>query len=183
MTRSDSERPLDLLRFARVVYAVPGIQTICLQLQDEHNADVVLLLACCWYGCYHGELSTTRLAQARGFSRPWRAQLVAPLRQARRWLKHHPADTAGIATAEQEALRQRIKTLELDAEFMQLRALAALLAGPMTTRDTHEADAAASIRLNLNRYFSDDLTDGPGTIAGPGDAEIAALVQASILCR
>lgn len=182
MTHSDAERSADLLRFARAVYAEPGIQPICLHLQDAYHVDVVVLLTCCWYGCYRGELSATRLAQATDFSGHWRAQLVAPLRQARRWLKSHPANTPAIPTAEQEALRQRIKALELDAEFMQLRALAALFAEPGAVPHGSEAEAAASIRINLERYCRHDLS-AAGVTAGPGEADVAALVQASIRCR
>lgn len=182
MTRADSGHSSDLLRFARDVYAEPGIQAICLYLQDEYDIDVVLLLTCCWFGCYHGALSEGEFAQATGFSGQWRAQLVRPLRQARRWLKPHPADTAGIPAEEQEALRQRVKALELDAELMQLRALAALFAGPAAP-DTSDAEATASIRINLGRYCGHGAAPGTTRPAALTEADLATLVRASIRCR
>lgn len=159
-TTPDPARQADLLRFARDVYARPGIQALCLRLQDEHDVDVVLLLTCCWYGCYYGTLKDTQFKQATAFCHRWRAQLVQPLRQARRWLKPHPADTMGIPGADQEALRERIKALELETEFMQLRALAGCLNKPASGTDTsaHRAalpadvDAMAAIRANLALY-------------------------------
>lgn len=159
-TTPDPEQQVELLHFARNVYARPGIQALCLRLQDEHDVDVVLLLMCCWYGRYYGPLSVPQFAKAAAFSGRWRAHLVQPVRQARRWLKPHPADAMGISGAEQEALRERIKALELEAEFMQLRALAGLLGKP--TADTaapasnesppHDSDATAAIRANLALY-------------------------------
>ncbi|HDZ09408.1 TIGR02444 family protein [Pseudohongiella sp.] len=153
MTAPDPQQQPDLLHFARDVYARPGITALCLRLQDEYDVDVVLLLMCCWHGCYHGVLSETGFAQASAFSRHWREQLVRPLRQARRWLKPHPADTAGIAGADQESLRERIKALELDTEFMQLRALAGLVtAAPAGKSAATDNDASTAIRRNLALY-------------------------------
>lgn len=183
MTQTDSEHSSNLLHFARAVYAEAGIQPICLHLQDEYDMDVVLLLTCCWHGCFYGELSESQLARAMAFSEPWRMHLVTPLRHSRRWLKAHPAEATGIPASEQEALRQRVKALELDAEFMQLRALAALFAEPAAAPDTREAEAAASIRNNLERYR--DYGSPPGThrAAGLNEAVVATLVRASLRYR
>lgn len=177
MPTADSGDSRELLRFARDVYAEPGMQTLCLRLQDEHQIDVVLLLTCCWYGCYYGEISDSQLARASGFADPWRTQLVSPLRQARRWLKPHPASAASIPAEQQEALRQRIKALELDAEFMQLRALAALFDEPAAATQTSNAQATASIRTNLLRYCQHI-----GAV-GLSEADLATLLQACSLRR
>jgi uncharacterized protein (TIGR02444 family) len=177
MSKADPDDTRELLRFARDVYAEPGLQALCLRLQDEHQIDVVLLLTCCWYGCYCGEMSDTQLARAAGFADQWRAQLVSPLRQARRWLKPHPASAAGIPAEQQEALRRRIKALELDAEFMQLRALAALFNEPAAATQCSVAQATASIRANLLRYCQQIGT------AGLCETDLATLLQACLLRR
>ena len=126
MTTPDTGQQHALLRFARDVYTRPGIQALCLRLQDEQNVDVVLLLMCCWHGCSRGLLTEAQFEQASAFSGTWATQLVKPLRQSRRWLKSRPADAMRIPGDDQEDLRRRIKALELEAEFMQLRALASL---------------------------------------------------------
>lgn len=172
MTAPDSEPLPDLLHFARGVYARPGIRALCLRLQDEYDVDVVLLLMCCWHGCYHGVLSETAIAQASAFSGHWREQLVRPLRQARRWLKPHPADSVGIPGEDQEILRERIKALELEAEFMQLRALAGLVPAPPADigPPPPASDAPAAIRENLALYAREHKRN-----AGPEDALHKAL--------
>lgn len=177
MTTADPAHSPDLLRFARDVYAQPDIQALCLRVQDDLDVDVVLLLMCCWYGCYHGTLSEAQFARAADFSGQWRAQLVQPLRHARRWLKPHPADAAGISTADQESLRQRIKALELDAEFMQLRALEALFAEPIAAPINGESESTAHILANLTRY--------PGTdrAAGLDEDALSLLTRACLQCR
>lgn len=182
-TTLDPERQADLLHFARNVYARPGIQALCLRLQDELDVDVVLLLMCCWHGRYYGPLSEAQFAQAAAFSGSWRAQLVQPVRQARRWLKPHPADAMGICGADQEALRERIKALELDAEFMQLRALAGLSGQPApdtaasarSESPSTERDATAAIRANLALYASECRLDG-----GLNEETVSMLTRATL---
>lgn len=96
----------DFWSFALAHYARPGVAEICLQLQDAHGADVNLLLLGLW-------LETLRLAWHDGdldrleaIAREWR-QSLAPLRQARRALKHLP---------DAEALYAQAKSLELAVE-------------------------------------------------------------------
>ena len=172
----------DLLQFASSVYAQPGIQALCLRLQDEGNADVVMLLTCCWYGRCYGRLTDDQLIRAMAFSESWRAQLVAPLRQARRWLKPHPATAFAMKGADQEALRQRIKAIELDAEFVQLRTLAGVLVeGSTAARPEHNAEPLVSIRSNLILYAqrAGMDVDGPESSA-LNEADLAALAQAAL---
>lgn len=175
MTAPDIEPQPDLLHFARDVYARPGIQSLCLRLQDEHNIDVVLLLMCCWHGCSRGVLSEAELAQAAAFSDQWRVHLVQPLRQARRWLKPHPAVDMGITGGDQEKLRERIKALELDAEFMQLRALAGLFTAAASPAGQLNPDPATAIRANLLLYARQCAG-----IAELDDDTLSALTQACL---
>lgn len=107
--------------FSLVLYAKPGVADSCLRLQDGLGLDVNLLLYACW-------------TAAKGGSRPspdgwrrlvdettaWRLRVVEPLRGVRRFLKDAEAMPWSAA------LRERIKTLELDAEHAEQLAIAAL---------------------------------------------------------
>lgn len=129
-----------------------------LSLQDQAAADVPLLLAALFAGQRHGLwLDDAAAATWAELSRTWTDAVVRPLRSVRRALKA-PADPfRGAATA---ALRDAVKGAELEAERLQLAALAGLLpaaGGPPST-----AAAIANFRLVLDRLpgFRPDR-DGP----------------------
>ncbi|MEX0740705.1 MAG: TIGR02444 family protein [Pseudohongiella sp.] len=171
MAKPDSRPRPGLLHFAQSVYALPDVQTLCLRLQDEQDVDVVLLLMCCWHGCCRGLLSQAQFEQAAAFSGTWTRQLVKPLRQSRRWLKSHPSAAIGVPGADQEDLRQRIKAIELDAEFMQLRALASMFADV----EAGHGDAATAVHANLALYARLRALN-------LDDRIMATLTQASLHC-
>lgn len=132
-----------LWEFACALYAKPGVAQACLALQDEHGADVPLLLAAIWHGAAgRGVLSAVRARRWKATARAWRTQIVGPLRQARRALKPHEA--ADLYAA--------VKRAELAAEKLQLAALERAAAaretrGPRLRR----SDAQTNAGLVLQR--------------------------------
>jgi uncharacterized protein (TIGR02444 family) len=138
-----------LWRFARTVYGRPGVATACLELQDRFGANVVLLLYAAWAGAVHDiALTDTDLAQARSIAVPWHTDVVEPLRHVRRRLKFGPAPAPSPATAE---LRARLQALEIDAERLELAALAAILSTDSDTADSDTSDRADATAANLSR--------------------------------
>lgn len=127
MTTAQNQPQLSLSTFAITVYANEQIRELCLGLQNEHQVDVVLLLSCCWYGTRFGRLGQARFRQMDTLSAEWTSGLVHALRGSRRWLKNRAMLAPAVSADEHEQLRERIKALELAAEFMQLRALEDLL--------------------------------------------------------
>lgn len=96
-----------------------------LHAQDTQGLDVVLHL----FSLYAAEvlgivLDTGALAEADALVRPWREEVVQPLRSLRRALKHKHGD-AGVEAV--EAVRTHVKRAELEAERQQLDALCAWL--------------------------------------------------------
>ena len=113
----------DLWRFAVACYTQPGVEAACLDLQAA-GADVCLLLTCAWLECRGITHADARLQQLQDVSGEWRSQVVAPLRALRiAW--RQPA----MEDAELAALRVRVKSLELDAEHLQLQRLQAATEG------------------------------------------------------
>jgi uncharacterized protein (TIGR02444 family) len=109
--------------FSLAVYRQPGVAEACLALQDRLGVDVnVLLLTLFATRQVGAPPSGATIAQADAFVRAWRAQVVAPLRGVRRRLKEGPPPAPGSAA---EALRQRVKAVELYAEQIEQAALAA----------------------------------------------------------
>ncbi|HET6519133.1 MAG TPA: TIGR02444 family protein, partial [Geminicoccaceae bacterium] len=77
------------------VYGRDGVAAACLELQDRHGLDVNLLLLACWLAAAHGRaLDGATLARARAASGRWQAEVVRPLRAARRALKAQLATAA-----------------------------------------------------------------------------------------
>ena len=107
-TRLDLENPF--WAFSCAVYALPGVQAACLDLQDRHGADVNLLLFAAWVGAVlrHGLMSAD-LATAPGGD--WHGQVIVPLRALRRHVKAAMAAQAGL-----EGVYQQAKQCELSAE-------------------------------------------------------------------
>jgi len=111
--------------WAVAAYARPGVAGACLDLQDNYGQSVPLLLWAIWRG---GDV-----AAAVAIARSWEDEVIGPLRGVRRRLKRRP---------EAEALRQKIKAIELEAERSLMTALEAL-AGPEVEAGAPNAVAAA----------------------------------------
>ncbi|MGP0172882.1 TIGR02444 family protein [Pseudomonas sp. NCHU5208] len=110
----------DLWNFALELYARPGVEQACLQLQ-ETGSDVCLLLAGAWLQKRGVRCLDERLAALRELAGPLQRDVVAPLRQLR-----HQWRTAAREDAELAALREQVKRLELQAERVLLERLQAL---------------------------------------------------------
>jgi uncharacterized protein (TIGR02444 family) len=127
-----------LWAFALDLYRRPGVGPACLELQDQHGLDVDIALWCCWVGWSgRGRLSPAEIAHADTAVAPWRARAVQALRAIRRDLKGW--DVPGA-----DALRERVKTVELEAERIELHLLAGL-APRATGGASNEQDARANL--------------------------------------
>jgi uncharacterized protein (TIGR02444 family) len=118
-------------------YARPGVAAACLALQDAHGQNVPLLLAAAWAGAQARSLDLDR---AIALTRAWEADVVAPLRSARRGLK---TSRSPIAESSRETLRTTVKAVELEAERLLLAALESL-SWPGEAREGEAALAAAA---------------------------------------
>ena len=113
----------DLWSFALSTYARPGVEAACLHLQ-ERGADVCLLLCGAWLEARGVAPVAERLEALQQLARPWRQQVVEPLRQLRvQW-----RDLAQLDD-QLETLRTGVKTLELEAERALLTRLEQLAQG------------------------------------------------------
>lgn len=93
------------------LYAGNEVPAACLLLQDELGLDVNLVLWCLYAGARGTTLTEEMIATADAACAPWRANVVRPLREVRRWLK-----TAG---PEAQALRKQVLAQEIDSEWHQ----------------------------------------------------------------
>ncbi|GAB3386178.1 TIGR02444 family protein [Azotobacter armeniacus] len=108
---------LDLRAFALQLYQRPGVEAACLHLQAQ-GADVCLLLCGAWLEARGVNCTSGRCAELRRLAQPWQAAVVAPLRRLRQDWRTAARDDVVLGE-----LRERLKALELDAEWTLLRRL------------------------------------------------------------
>ena len=110
MTDSSLQRDNAFWQFSIRVFAAPGVAAECIALQEALGLDVNVLLFCAWLGVSRRvALTAAELEAVTALVRPWHEQVVRPLRQVRLQLKTLLAHHA-------EALRTRVKAVELEAE-------------------------------------------------------------------
>lgn len=126
--------------FALGSYARPGVAPCCVALQDQHGANVMLLLYCAWRAqggeCVRG----AALRQAMARLEPLDCHLLRPLRAARRATRRaaEALDSPSLAVG-----ADRLMRAELAAERCQAR----LLADGASSRGAGPARACAGQSL------------------------------------
>ncbi len=136
--------PDDFWQFSVDIYARAGVADACLRLQDRDGLDLNLVLFCLWCGATGRALETQALQAAVAACRPWREQVLLPVRAIRRRLRGGIEHAPGT-----DAFRAEVKALELQAERMQqdlLRQLApAAMQAPSVALATQNFDAYARV--------------------------------------
>ncbi|WP_027908588.1 TIGR02444 family protein [Pseudomonas sp. URMO17WK12:I4] len=113
----------DLWTFATTLYARPGVEAACLELQAA-GADVCLLLCGLWLDSRGVAHDADREAQLRRIAEPWQREVVKPLRALRQGWREAAGQDSALS-----GLRDRVKQLELEAERELLERLQALAEG------------------------------------------------------
>jgi uncharacterized protein (TIGR02444 family) len=157
-------------RFSLKFYRQPSVSEACIALQDELGVDVNLLLFLLWLASDDRQLSVEEVRMLDDNVRDWRNLTIVPIRNVRRKLK-------GAATlvdaGTQEAFRNKVKTVELEAERLQQEALYAFgKSGPLGT----EALAPVAAIANIAAYESVLGVDFPKpTVAALANAFAAVI--------
>jgi uncharacterized protein (TIGR02444 family) len=100
----------ELWTFTLDFYARPGVEAACLKLQAS-GTNVCALLCGVWLAHKGVAFSEARLAGIRQLATPWQEEVIRPLRKLRTDWK-----AKSLGDAQWEALRERLKALEVDAE-------------------------------------------------------------------
>lgn len=155
--------PLPLWQFSLRLYTAPDVKQACLHLQDEHDFDVIIVMAVVFAasrGVVLDEEGQGALLAASEASR----QRVRALRALRRGIDGRPGDPY------REALYQSLLQAELEAE----RVAARDLQGALPDRGDRSAVPESGVRRALETY-------GRRCGAGPSAwASIEAIVRAAM---
>lgn len=94
-------------------YGREGVSEACLQLQDYFDQNVCLLLWAAWCAETGRRPDVDDTEAACDIARAWQDTTIAPLRAVRRTLKTPVPD---LDPAAREAVRAKVKAIELEAE-------------------------------------------------------------------
>ena len=109
-------------RFSLAFYERPGVADALITLQDRDGFDVNLVLFALWLGISgRGPPDGDALAAAERIAGTLRSEIVEPLRNLRRKLRHHP-------DGDVQRLREGVKALEIAGEKLVQERLARLAA-------------------------------------------------------
>jgi uncharacterized protein (TIGR02444 family) len=137
------ELEADSWAFALDIYAQPGVADACLKLQGEAGVDVMMFLMAAFAAVRHRVLLTaSEIRELDEACRPWREQIVQPLRAIRVKLKTGPLPAPN---GETEPFRSTIKVAELGAERLQNRLMADRLPLRSPERDRLAPDDLRSV--------------------------------------
>ncbi|MFL6799193.1 MAG: TIGR02444 family protein [Xanthobacteraceae bacterium] len=134
-------------RFSLGFYRLEGVGEACIALQEQSGVDVNLLLFLLWQAGEKHVASQAEIAALEGRISPWREMTVVPLRNVRRALKSPPQL---VPASSAEALRTRIKAVELEAERLQQEAMHEVARSAPLASSTASAQEAA--RANVAAY-------------------------------
>jgi uncharacterized protein (TIGR02444 family) len=151
----------ELWRFALALYGRAEVAKACLTLQERLGADVDIILFALFALTERGiSLRAEELRAVDALVADWRAEIVKPLRQIRTRLKSGPNPAP---SGETEALRHRVKSLEIEAERIELHRLADWLA----RRARGAADGASDVRALLARVAAHFASATPALLDVP----------------
>lgn len=156
---------MSLWDWAVRAYARPGVQDICLSLQDDDGQSVCLLLWAAWRGPVDDETREAAVETARS----WHRTTIDPIRAVRRTLKKPVPD---MDDQRRLSLRDDIKRLELSAERGLLDELEGLGGRPDGPGVDVVAALAAVARLWSDRTPREALKTLAGRLPEPGQTDV-----------
>jgi uncharacterized protein (TIGR02444 family) len=133
-------------RYSLKLYGQSGVSDVCIALQDGCGIDVNLLLYLFWLASEGRQVTADDVTMLDDKVRSWRELTIIPIRDVRRKLK---GAATFIDPGKQEALRDKVKVAELEAERLQQEGLYAVTqSGPLGK----PADPSAAARGNVAAY-------------------------------
>ena len=138
----------ELWNYATQIYQIPEVEGSCLELQNQYDADVNILLYCCWVSEQKHRLSGEDIQILQTTTAPWQT-ILKPLRDARQMMKQH---IILIPSEQQNQTIDNMSEIELNAEHMAQLALEGCLDISQREREA-EMSAADCCAQNIYTYL------------------------------
>ena len=159
MRQPSNELEAECWAFALAIYARPGVAEACLSLQNEAGVDVMLLLTTTFAAVKHRLLLTADEIRALDEAcRPWREEIVRPLRTVRSGLKSGPQPAPSEAT---ERFRSQVKALELEAERLENKLLVECLPLRPPGKETVRPEQLRTVIESVVSFFAEKHDTAP----------------------
>ncbi len=147
-------------RYSLIFYGRSGVSDACIALQDGCGIDVNLLLYLFWLASEGRQVAAEDVKMLDDKVRSWRELTIIPIRDVRRKLK---GAVTFIDPAKQEALRDKVKVAELEAERLQQEGLYAVTQSQPLGKAAAPAAAArgnvAAYEAAIGKTFSKSAVD------------------------
>lgn len=178
MKPSVSELEAESWAFALDIYARPAVADACLSLQREAGVDVMMLLVIAFAAVkLRIPLTPAEIRELDEACRPWREQIVWPLRAIRSGLKSGPLPAP---SGETEQFRSKIKTVELASERLQNQLLAERLPQRSPRPDTVTAEEIHTILGCVVSLFVEKRGSKPDADLFPSIVKIVDAVMQEV---
>ena len=149
-SRSNPWEGADLWDFSLAIYDIEEVREACLAAQDQLDADVNILLLCCWLAATgRGAVDADDFARLSQAASIWHTEVVKPLRAARKRLSKPPAS---VSRRDAEAFRDQVANIELEAEHIQQKVLTETIDRAPVVHNLEHWDS--DMRRNLATYLA-----------------------------
>jgi len=147
--------------FSAQTYSLPDVKDVCLDLQNNFDADINIIMYCLWVAEQSIQLSQEDAITLIQTTLPWQNTILKPLRDARKMMKQH------IIAMPPELLDQTVSNLsemELNTEHMSQMALEKVLDLDGAAKEASPVECAT---INTSLYLQqlesissiNDITD------------------------
>ncbi len=138
-----------LWNYTTQIWTLPDVEAICIDLQNNHDANVNMLLYCCWAGTKNLCLNEDDLQILLDAVQPWQT-ITKPLRDSRKLMKNQliamPAKIVDQTLA-------NITEMELNAEHMAQLSLEKVLKAENISSCKEQNNIKCSL-CNISLYIN-----------------------------
>jgi len=134
--------------YSTQIWTLPEVESICLDMQNHFDANVNILLYCCWVGDKKLTLSDDDLQMLLDTVQPWQT-MIKPLRDSRKMMQQH------LIAMPSELIDQTVgnmNEMELNAEHMAQLAMEKVLNTDKMSACSADSELECSLQ-NINTYI------------------------------
>lgn len=131
----------DFWNYSSQLWTLPGVEKVCLELQNEHQADVNILLYCCWLGDQKRSINSDHIPVLLDALESW-LTIIKPLRESRKLMQQ---SLIAMPPSMVDQTLNNISEMELNAEHMAQLALEKAL----TISQLKESEAPSELACSL----------------------------------
>lgn len=136
------------------LWAFPEVESICLELQNIYDADVNILLYCCWIGDKKLSMNEDDMQVLLDTVTPWQT-MIKPLRDSRKMMQQQ---LIAMPSHLVDQTINNMNQMELNAEHMaQLALEKAYSANKITPQDGTSAIECSIFNINLYLQTLEDI--------------------------